>query len=89
VKSPSHEVTILGSKYSMFWPTWFHLVLRGLDISTASDPPRLAPELLRPGGMLKRLGLRILELIDNVPLGWLVPSRQPVPVRRPRHPFAR
>jgi hypothetical protein len=41
--------------------------------------------------MLKRLGLRLLDLIDNVPLGWLLPSRQPVPVRsrRPRQPFAR
>jgi hypothetical protein len=41
--------------------------------------------------MLKRLGLRLLDLIDSVPLGWLVPSRQPAPIRgrRLRHPFAR
>ncbi|HEY7651673.1 MAG TPA: hypothetical protein VIG07_02535 [Methylomirabilota bacterium] len=41
--------------------------------------------------MLKRLGRRLLDLIDSVPLGWLAPSRQPVPVRirRYRGPFAR
>jgi hypothetical protein len=41
--------------------------------------------------MLKRLGRRLLELIDSVPLGWLVPSRQPIPVRlrRFRNPYAR
>jgi hypothetical protein len=41
--------------------------------------------------MLKQLGRRILDLIDGVPLGWLLPRRQPVPlrVRRGRHPFAR
>jgi hypothetical protein len=41
--------------------------------------------------MLKRLGLRLLDLIDSVPLGWLIPSRQSIPVRirRRRHPFAR
>jgi hypothetical protein len=32
--------------------------------------------------MLKRLGQRLLDLIDSVPLPWLVPARQPVPVRR-------
>jgi hypothetical protein len=62
-----------------------------LDISTASGTGALAPELLHHPGMLKRLGLRVLDLIDSVPLGWLLPRRQPVPlrVRRPRHPFAR
>jgi hypothetical protein len=41
-------------------------------------------------GMLKRLGLRLLDLIDSVPMGWLIPTRQPIPVRtRRRHPFAR
>ena len=41
--------------------------------------------------MLKRLGLRLLDLIDSVPMGWLIPSRQPIPIRirRRRHPFAR
>jgi hypothetical protein len=41
--------------------------------------------------MLKRLGRRLLELIDNVPLGWLAPARQPVPVRvrRLRNPYLR
>jgi hypothetical protein len=41
--------------------------------------------------MLKRLGLRLLDLIDRVPLPWLGPARQPVPVRirRPRSPFVR
>jgi hypothetical protein len=41
--------------------------------------------------MLKRLGRRLLELIDSVPLGWLAPSRQPVPVRirRYRNPYLR
>jgi len=41
--------------------------------------------------MLKRLGLRILDLIDTLPLGWLDPYRRPVPVRvrRLRHPYAR
>jgi hypothetical protein len=41
--------------------------------------------------MLKRLGLRILDLIDTVPLGWLGPFRQPVPipVRRRRAPYPR
>jgi hypothetical protein len=75
----------------MFWPTRLDPALRGIEISTASGPSRLAPELLHSEGMLKRLGLRLLDLIDNVPLGWLLPSRQPVPVRsrRPRQPFAR
>jgi len=43
------------------------------------------------GVMLKRLGLRILDLIDTIPLGWLEPSRRPVPVpvRRFRRPYAR
>jgi hypothetical protein len=41
--------------------------------------------------MLKRLGLRILDLIDTLPLGWLGPYRRPVPVpvRRIRRPYAR
>ncbi|HTI54583.1 MAG TPA: hypothetical protein VMC04_10145 [Verrucomicrobiae bacterium] len=41
--------------------------------------------------MLKRLGLRLLDLIDTIPLGWLEPSRKPVPVpvRRFRHHLAR
>ncbi|HEX5528459.1 MAG TPA: hypothetical protein VFZ82_02800 [Methylomirabilota bacterium] len=41
--------------------------------------------------MLKRLGLRLLDLIDTIPLGWLEPSRRPVPVpvRRFRRPYAR
>jgi len=41
--------------------------------------------------MLKRLGRRLLELIDSVPLGWLAPARQPIPVRIPRfrNPYAR
>ncbi|HSL48400.1 MAG TPA: hypothetical protein VK878_04985 [Candidatus Deferrimicrobiaceae bacterium] len=41
--------------------------------------------------MLKRLGLRLLDLIDSVPLPWPFPARRPVPVpiRRPRNPFAR
>jgi hypothetical protein len=30
--------------------------------------------------MLKKLGLRILDLIDTIPLGWLDPARRPVPV---------
>jgi len=33
-----------------------------------------------PGDMLKKLGLRILDLIDTIPLGWLDPDRRPVPV---------
>jgi len=51
----------------------------------------LAPELLHLGYMLKRLGLRILDLIDTIPLGWLEPHRRPVPVpvRRFRRPYAR
>jgi hypothetical protein len=41
--------------------------------------------------MLKRLGLRLLDLIDTIPLGWLEPYRRPVPVavRRFRRPYAR
>ena len=41
--------------------------------------------------MLKRLGLRLLDLIDTLPLGWLDPSRQPVPVpvRRVRGRYPR
>jgi hypothetical protein len=41
--------------------------------------------------MLKRLGRRLLDLIDSVPLGWLAPARQPVPVRvrRHRNPYLR
>jgi len=41
--------------------------------------------------MLKRLGRRLLELIDSVPLGWLAPARRPIPVRvrRYRHPYLR
>jgi hypothetical protein len=35
--------------------------------------------------MVKRLGRRLLDLIDSVPLGWLAPSRRPVPVRVPRY----
>jgi len=51
----------------------------------------LAPELLFQSAMLKRLGLRILDLIDTIPLGWLEPHRRPVPVpvRRFRRPYAR
>jgi hypothetical protein len=51
----------------------------------------LAPELLSNTSMLKRLGLRILDLIDTVPLDWLGPFRQPVPipVRRRRTPYSR
>jgi hypothetical protein len=50
---------------------------------------RLASELLLSWSMLKRLGRRLLELIDSVPLGWLVPpARRPIPVRiRRRHPL--
>jgi hypothetical protein len=43
-------------------------------------------------GMLKRLGTRLLDLIDNMPLGWLGgPFRRmtPVPVRRSRSPYYR
>jgi len=32
------------------------------------------------GDMLKKFGLRILDLIDTIPLGWLDPARRPVPV---------
>jgi hypothetical protein len=41
--------------------------------------------------MLKRLGLRILDLIDTLPLEWLGRSRRlvPVPVRRIHGRFAR
>jgi len=41
-----------------------------------------------PGSMLKKLGQRILDLIDTIPLGWLDPARRPVavPVRRIRRP---
>jgi hypothetical protein len=51
----------------------------------------LAPELLWKASMLKRLGLRILDLIDTLPLGWLGPFSQPVPVpvRRRRAPYPR
>jgi hypothetical protein len=47
--------------------------------------------LLFLGVMLKRLGLRLLDLIDTLPLGWLGPSRRliPVPVRRGPGRFAR
>jgi hypothetical protein len=31
--------------------------------------------------MFKRLGRRLLDLIDSVPLGWLAPARRPIPVR--------
>lgn len=62
-----------------------------IDNSMTSGTRRLAPELLFPAGMLKRLGRRLLDLIDSVPLGWLAPARQPVPVRirRYRGPFGR
>jgi hypothetical protein len=51
----------------------------------------MAPELLSLGGMLKRLALRLLDLIDTLPLGPLGPSGRltPVPVRRARGPFLR
>lgn len=41
--------------------------------------------------MLKRLGLRVLDLIDTLPLDWLGPFKQPVPVPvRPRRaPYPR
>jgi hypothetical protein len=42
--------------------------------------------------MLRRLGTRLLDLIDNMPLGWLGgPFRRmtPVPVRRSRSPYYR
>lgn len=56
-----------------------------------SNPVPLAPELLRTPSMLKRLGLRILDLIDTLPLDWLGPFKQPVPVpvRRRRAPYPR
>lgn len=38
--------------------------------------------------MLKRLGLRILDLIDTVPLDWLIKQPVPIPVRRRRFPFS-
>jgi hypothetical protein len=51
----------------------------------------LPPELLWKATMLKRLGLRILDLIDTLPLGWLGPFSPPVPVpvRRRRVPYSR
>jgi hypothetical protein len=41
--------------------------------------------------MLKRLGQRLLDLIDTVPLDWLGPFKPPVPipVRRRRSPYSR
>jgi len=47
--------------------------------------------LLFPDIMLKRLGLRLLDLIDTLPLEWLGPSRRliPVPIRRVPGRFAR
>jgi len=65
--------------------------LGSIDNSITSGSDRLALELLPPGGMLKRLGRRLLDLIDSVPLGWLAPSRRPIPVRirRPRNPYLR
>jgi len=63
--------------------------LSKIQLLAAREP--LAPELLPLGYMLKRLGLRILDLIDTIPLGWLEPHRRPVPVpvRRFRRPYAR
>jgi hypothetical protein len=51
----------------------------------------MALELLSLGGMLKRLGLRLLDLIDTLPLGPLEPLRRltPVPVRRARRRYLR
>ena len=63
--------------------------LSKIQLLAAGAP--LAPELLPLGSMLKRLGLRILDLIDTIPLGWLEPYRRPVPVpvRRFRRPYPR
>jgi len=30
--------------------------------------------------MLRKLAQRVLDLLDTIPLGWLEPSRRPVPV---------
>ena len=52
----------------------------------------LALELLFFSAMLKRLGTKLLDLIDTMPLGWLGgPFRRmtPVPVRRSRSPYYR
>jgi len=69
-------------------PTRLH-GLSTIQLLAARAP--LAPELLPLDSMLKRLGLRILDLIDTIPLGWLEPYRRPVPVpvRRFRRPYAR
>gem|GEM_PF-2598236 len=52
----------------------------------------MALELLLSSGMLRRLGTKLLDLIDTMPLGWLGgPFRPmaPVPVRRSRSPYYR
>ena len=68
---------------------------RGAVVSQFNHFPSSGPlalELLPLNGMLKRLGTKLLDLIDNMPLGWLGgPFRRmtPVPVRRSRSPYYR
>ena len=83
-----HRSPHFGPHDSLFWLTLPRPDPGVYSNSITCATGRLASELLPSRTMLKRLGRRLLELIDSVPLGWLVPERRPIPVRiRRRYPL--
>src|SRR5690242_5415088 len=77
VTSPSLRAPQFGPRRFPFWPPGWLLPallascyrefkqLRRTTAGTGNAPP---------GAMLKKLGQRILDLIDTIPLGWLDPA---------------